>query len=198
MIDFISGILTKKSPGSAILDVHGIGYKLAITLHSFDQLPECGSPCTFLTYLHIREDAWSLYGFMQERERDMFLQFISISGIGPRMALNILSSRDADHLRALIISGDVFSLTKIPGIGKKTAERIVLELREKIISATGDTTLIQDPIRQPEREEAIMALIALGYPRTASEKAVQLAFDDAKDSSLSLSELIRAALKKVF
>lgn len=132
MIATLTGILRSKSPTEIILDVNGVGYSVSIPLSTFEKLTETGSTVTLLTHLQVREDALQLYGFATEKELILFKMLISVSGIGPRIAQGVLSGISASDLREYIIKGNVGALTTIPGVGKKTAERMVVELRDKM------------------------------------------------------------------
>lgn len=196
MIAFLKGTLTSKSPTEATIDVGGIGYGVSIPLSTFEQLGTPGSPVTLLTHLHVREDALQLYGFASEDERTLFRLLVSVNGIGPRMGLGILSGIPAGDLRAHIASGNTAALTTIPGIGRKLAERLVLELREKIGKAehAGTFTTPGDP-RGAIHGEAILALTSLGYSRPVAEKAVRAASAERGAADGTLEGLLKAALR---
>ena len=196
MIAFLKGTLTSKSPTEATIDVGGIGYGVSIPLSTFEKLGTPGSPATLLTHLHVREDVLQLYGFASEDERTLFRLLVSVNGIGPRMGLGILSGIPAGDLRAHIASGNTAALTTIPGIGRKLAERLVLELREKIGKAehAGTFTTPGDP-RGAIHGEAILALTSLGYSRPVAEKAVRAASAEPGASDGTLEGLLKAALR---
>ncbi len=169
MIEFLRGTLVRKDPTAVVLDVHGVGYGAFVTLSTFERLPELGAEVALVTYLHVREDAMLLYGFIDEAERHMFRELLSITGIGARMAMNILSGSGAEALRALVAAGDVAALTRIPGVGKKTAERIVVELRDRVNrTPTGVSGGMAGVTSM--REEALLALQALGYARAQARQ----------------------------
>jgi holliday junction DNA helicase RuvA len=196
MISFLKGTLAFKSPTEAGVDVGGVGYGVSIPLSTFEKLGAQGSEVMLLTHLHVREDVLQLFGFATEEERSLFRLLVSVNGIGPRMGIGILSGIPAADLRAHIASGNTAALTTIPGIGRKLAERLVLELREKIgkaehagaFGAGGDA-------RGSVRAEAILALTSLGYSRPVAEKAVRIASDEAKDANTTLEALLKAALR---
>jgi Holliday junction DNA helicase RuvA len=194
MIASLTGILKSKSPTEIHLDVHGVGYAVSIPLSTFEKLAETGTTTTILTYLHVREDALQLYGFATGQELALFKLLISVSGIGPRIAQGILSGMPVHDLRSAIQNGNVHALTAAPGIGKKTAERLIMELREKITrddpSVPSRTGGIED-----ERNQALLALTSLGYSRPAAEKALRLALAEANGARMSLEDLIKNALK---
>ena len=195
MIDALKGILVRKEPMSVSIDVNGVSYLVNISLQTFDSLPAEGTEITLLTVLNVREDAMQLFGFLHESERQMFRQFQSISGIGPKMALNILSGCSADELRDYVLTGNIGALTTIPGIGKKTAERIIVELKDKLGKGTVPETVFAQTKSGDNRTEALMALLALGYSRQAAEQAVIKAMQG--EGSHNTSELIRSALKLI-
>ncbi len=192
MIAHIRGILIRKSPTRVIVDTAGVGYELLISVNCADRLPGKGQEVRLDTYLHVREDIMQLYGFADEAEKEMFLLLISISGIGPKLALTILSGRGATEIRNLVSRGDVAALTTIPGIGRKTAERIVVELRDKFssLSEMEDTAGLSTP-----QAEAVKALVALGYSRQIAEKALKKAISDFDADPDSVQNLIKTALK---
>ena len=132
MITFVEGVLVEKQPGRAVMNVHGVGYELAIPLSTFDRLPDENQPCRLLTHFHVREDAQELFGFLSEGERQLFRMLLAVSGIGPKTAMSALSGLPARDFRAAIVGGDIKRLSSISGIGKKTAERMVVELRDKL------------------------------------------------------------------
>jgi Holliday junction DNA helicase RuvA len=197
MIEFLHGTLSRKEPNFAIIDVGGVGYGVHITLQTFEKLPEPGGDTQIHTYLHVREDAMQLFGFRDEPERQMFRYLLGISGIGPKLALNILSGCGSERLHALVTAGNIGALTSIPGIGRKTAERIIIELRDKLSSlefasaesGAGDRITLQN--------EALLALQALGYARSAAEKALHNVLHGADTARLHVSEVIRLALKEL-
>jgi len=196
MITFLKGTLAFKSPTEAGIDVGGVGYGVHIPLSTFEKLGAQGSEVLLLTHLHVREDALQLYGFATEEERTLFRLLVSVNGIGPRMGLGILSGIPASDLRAHIASGNTAALTTIPGIGRKLAERLVLELREKIGKAEnlGSFGSPADA-RGSVRGEAILALTSLGYTRVVAEKAVRAATEEAGASDGTLEGLLKAALR---
>lgn len=194
MIEFLRGALVRKDPTAVVIDVHGVGYGAFITLSTYERLPEVGAEVALVTYLHVREDAMLLYGFIDDAERHMFRELLSITGIGARMAMNILSGSGADALRTLVAAGDVAALTRIPGVGKKTAERIVVELRDRINRSHSGVTVAGGANVPSMREEALLALQALGYARAQAEKAMAKAEAGLTGEGTSTSELIRATL----
>jgi len=192
MIEFLRGTLVACGPVSAVLDVNGIGYSVQISLPTYETLPEIGCEVTILTHFHVRDDSMQLFGFSSEMERELFRRLMSIAGIGARTALTILSGVSPTELRSRVLSGDITGLTAIPGIGRKTAERIIVELKDSIarLAPVSDEESVLD---KGVRFEALMALQALGYQRQAAEKAVATVLRDAPGSTSS--EIIKESLK---
>jgi Holliday junction DNA helicase RuvA len=198
MITFLRGKLLEALPTQIVVDVEGVGYELLIPLSSFDKLPTRGGDITILTHLSIREDAHVLYGFMSAAERDMFRLLIhAVSGIGPKTALNILSGINISALRSAVATGDVKMLSQISGVGKKTAERIVVELKDKI----GKAAAIEVGARGMGSSEdgkfgdAVAALLALGFKQPDAHEAVRGA-QSLLGAPATVEQLVRAALKK--
>ena len=194
MIAFLRGRLADKNPARIVVDVQGVGYAVSIPLSTFEHLPEVGSTVTLLTHLQVREDAFQLYGFGSENERAFFRHLISVNGIGPRIAQSILSGISVSDLREQIIQGNVGALTAIPGIGKKTAERLVLELREKVVRLESAATPTSRPA-EDIRTQALLALTSLGYSRPVAEKALRNVFNESPGVALTIEELIKKALR---
>ncbi len=198
MIEYLEGVLSAKEPMTAVIDVGGVAFGVHISLHTHDALPPTGERVRLLTHLHVREDAMQLFGFARAEERQLFRQLQGISGIGARMALNILSGIAPDDLRLRVSSGDVGALTRIPGIGKKTAERIVVELRDSFARGLDEKERAAAGGRLSVRDEALLALQALGYNRAAAEKAISGAVAAQPDGgSASVSDLTKAALRQL-
>ncbi len=197
MIATLTGQLVSKTPTEIVLDVHGVGYAVNIPLSTFSSLGDAGMTVTLLTYLQVREDALVLFGFATEDERMMFRNLIAVNGIGPRLAQNILSGISSTDLRSLIGTGNTKALTGIPGIGKKTAERIVIELREKLEKAGGgrDAVAVRSSTPMEVRTEALEALLALGYQRSVAEKAVRSALSEDASRDLTVEDLVKMALR---
>ncbi|MBX2989574.1 MAG: Holliday junction branch migration protein RuvA [Bacteroidetes bacterium] len=197
MIASLRGKLLAKSPTELLLDVNGVGYAVSIPLSTFEKIGETGSETTLLTYLHVREDALQLYGFSTEEERNLFKLLISVSGIGPRMAQSILSGISASDLTNYISEGNHFALTRIPGIGKKIAERLVVELREKIGKMEMPTSLppASSASQSSIRSEALLALTSLGFNRSVAEKALRAAIQETNGKDVTVEVLLKAALK---
>jgi len=199
MIAFLKGKLVEAQPTYAVVDVQGVGYEVLIPVSSFDKLPQPGHEVTILTHLAIREDAHVLYGFMSLAERDMFRLLINtVSGIGPKIALNILSGINIVAFRGAVANGDVKALSQISGVGKKTAERIVVELKDKVGAAAAFEASSANRAVSPEDvklNDAIQALMALGMKLNEAQDAVRAAAAMLGESATT-EKLVRAALKK--
>src|SRR5881394_3632151 len=194
MIAHLSGTLLSKQATSAIIDVGGVGYELAIPLSTFYELGDAGSPVQLRVYTHVSQDAIRLYGFKTNRERELFLQLISVNGVGPGLAIKLLSGMNADEMIASIRTNNLVRLVGIPGVGRKTAERLVVDLRDKI-AALSSPALEEEfaaraaaagaPTSQDAmRDDAMSALANLGYQKAAAEKAVKHAIDEGGDLSV--------------
>lgn len=197
MIAHIKGLLKKKSTNAIIIDNGGIGYEVVTPLSTFYALPEEDKEVSLHIYTHVREDAFILFGFMTELEKMIFRLLISVSGIGPKLAVNILSGIGPEELLDAVSSGDIAMLQSIPGVGKKTAERMSLELRDKALKIRGDRELppTMTTVRADKRtfDDALSALINLGYPSKAANKAVERACSTMKE--ITLEGLIKEALR---
>ena len=205
MIAHLSGTLLSKQATSVILDVGGVGYEVTIPVSTFYDLEDPGSRVQLRIYTHVKEDALQLYGFKTARERELFMRLISVSGIGPKLGITLLSGMSADEMIASIRTNNLARLTLIPGIGRKTAERLVMELRDKVASlssaeleeelgaktATGAPLPTQDSLRS----DVLSALLNLGYQRSSAEKAVSAALDEGGDISMEL--ILRRSLRKL-
>jgi Holliday junction DNA helicase RuvA len=196
MISFLKGEIVHKSPTELVIDVNGVGYVVTIPLSTFEKLDHAKGPQTILTYMHVREDAMQLFGFATEAERDMFKMLISINGIGPKMAQGILSGLSVADLRAAISQGNVTLLTSISGVGKKTAERIIIELRDKLDKTDEhESPVISTSVQLKVRSEALVALMSLGHSRSTAEQALRKVLNESTDNSLPVEELIKRALR---
>jgi Holliday junction DNA helicase RuvA len=194
MIAQLAGALAYKSPEHLIVDVQGVGYQVFVSLNSFYRLPEPGDAVRLQIHTHVREDALQLYGFLDRAEKDLFLLLLGVSGIGPRLALNILSGTPSEELEDALEAGDVVRLLAIPGVGKKTAERLVVELRDKIKLVKGARGA-DDGLRASGAEaEAVSALVNLGYRRNEAERAVKAV---CAAGATDIEAIIRSALKRV-
>lgn len=194
MIAQLAGTLAYKSPEHLVIDVQGVGYQVLVSLNSFYRLPEPGDPVRLIIHTHVREDALQLYGFIDREEKELFLLLTSVTGIGPRLALNILSGTPTNELLDALEAGDLVRLVAIPGVGKKTAERLVLELRDKIKLVRSARTAAGGQAVTGLEGEAISALVNLGYRRNEAERAVKAA---CAGGASDLEAVIRTALKRV-
>ena len=199
MISFLQGKLVDALPTSVTVNVNGVGYDVLIPLSSLDKLPQPGGEVTILTHLVVREDAHLLYGFMTVAERERCRMLINnVSGIGPQTALNVLSGMNAVTFRGAVASGDVKSLSQISGVGKKTAERIVVELRDKVGAAGAwEATSAARSLSASDQKvnDAVLALMALGFKQPEAHESVRAA-QAMLGEKASVEELVRAALKK--
>ncbi|HWQ34425.1 MAG TPA: Holliday junction branch migration protein RuvA [Blastocatellia bacterium] len=202
MIAHITGKLMQKQPNSVIVDVGGVGYELIVPVSTFYELGELGSDVSLRAYTYVREDALQLYGFRTEREKRLFLLLTSISGIGPKLAITILSGMSADELIPAIRTNDLARLTAIPGVGKKTAERLVVELRDKLaplsspemeqqFQAAAGAGTAPDALR----DDLISGLLNLGWPKPAVEKAVTATLREMPDAKFEV--LLKQAMRKL-
>ena len=193
MISYVRGVLDYKEPSLVIVDINGIGYEVFVPLSTYQKLPAVGGQVKLHTYHHVREDAMQLYGFLSSEEKEVFELVLSISGVGTKVALSILSFISVNEFRRAIAQGDMKTLTKIPGIGKKSAERMVLELKDKI----GDIQIDERMLRLLEAEstnDAVSALLTLGAGQSAAEYAVYRA-ERLLGEEAKIEDLIAQALK---
>lgn len=197
MFAYISGKIAQKEPTSVIIDVGGLGYQINIPLSTYTALPTSGQPAKLLIYFHVREDIQALYGFASREEKDLFLLLINISGIGPKMAMTILSGANPVQFRQRILDGDVKALTLIPGIGQKTARRIIVELGEKLGQNVDALPEELTPVTTGSHgEEVLKALLSLGYRRSEALKALRKAVQELGDSA-SVEQYIKTALNQM-
>lgn len=204
MIAHLSGTLLSKQANTVIVDVSGVGYEVTIPLSTFYDLEEPGSNVQLRIYTHVREDALQLFGFKTARERELFVRLISVSGVGPKLGITLLSGMSADEMIASIRTNNLARLTLIPGIGRKTAERLVIELRDKVASLSSaeleeelgaksgaPSAMSEDAIRS----DALSALLNLGYQRGSAEKAINSAMDEGEN--LTVESILRSSLRKL-
>jgi holliday junction DNA helicase RuvA len=198
MLTHLRGTIAEKHPTRVVIDVGGVGYEVFIPLSSFDRLPSENEACRILTYDCVRDDAHTLFGFMTEAERSMFIMLMSITGIGPKLALSALSGLSVREIKRAIVENDVKRLCSIPGVGKKTADRMALELRHKISegdaleAVAGPDQLHGDNVKI---RDAVLALVALGYKQDEARKAVAAVLHkDASAAQLTVEELVKKAL----
>ncbi len=206
MIAYVNGILENIEEGNAVVDVNGVGYNVNISGSTMDRMPGIGEMVKLYTYTNVKEDAFTLFGFLSRDELNLFKMLITVSGIGPKGGLSILSVMTPDDLRFAIIAGDSGAISKAPGIGKKTAERITLELRDKIkatedsmlAAASGLSSAPAGETENPARDEAVAALVALGYNATDATKAVRKVLAANPDVAGDTESLLKQALKEMF
>lgn len=198
MIAFLAGKLIEKEANSVIVDVGGVGYEVMIPLSTFYELGEAGSDVSLRVYTHVREDAIQLFGFKTARERELFLHLIGVSGIGPKSAITALSGMSADEMIAAIRTNNLARLNSIPGVGKKTAERLVIELRDKVakLSAVASDEMRAEGVElsgDSVLDDALSALVNLGYQKAAAEKALKQAMQEGTE--ISVQKLLRRSLQ---
>jgi Holliday junction DNA helicase RuvA len=189
MINFLRGKLVVKAPPLLVLDVHGVGYEIEAPMTTFYELPTLGVEITLHTHLVIREDSHSLFGFATEADRAMFRTLIKVNGVGPKLALTILSGQSAEQFHQCIHDNDTLALMRLPGVGKKTAERLVIEMRDRLPNLGESVTLM--PIVGNAKQEAVSALCSLGYKPLDASKMVQGIHTEGK----SCEDIIRMALQ---
>lgn len=200
MITFLHGKLVEALPTCVAVDVHGVGYELLIPLSSFDRLPSLGNEVRFLTHLSIREDAHVLYGFSTAAERDLFRLLVNnVSGVGPKIALNVLSGMSVTSFRSAVTSGDVKSLSQISGVGRKTAERIVVELKDKLAHPGALDAAPSSPVSggsgDQKAQDAVAALVALGVKLAEAQDSVRAARAILGEKA-GVEDLVRACFRK--
>lgn len=203
MLAYVNGILEEVTEDSAVIDVGGVGFRILISSDTASRLPGLGEPAKLYTYTYVREDTFTLYGFLSKNELELFKKLITVNGIGPKGGLAILSVMDADELRYAIMSGDVKAISKAPGIGAKTAQRVILDLKDKV--SVDDAMIVREIARNgnsfnsdgdtPQKREAIAALVSLGYGQAESAKAVN-AIEGIEE--MDSGAVLKAALKKMF
>jgi Holliday junction DNA helicase RuvA len=198
MIGHLRGHLAEKRPNQVVVDVNGVGYQVAIPLSTFYSLGELRDDVTLLIHTHLREDSIALYGFLTAREKQFFELLLSASGVGPVLALKILSGMSVDELVPAIRANDLVRLVRIPGVGRKTAERIVVELRDKVAAmAAPEPEYVAPAGRTGLQSDVISALLNLGYDRHAAEKAVEATATAATSANDSFEALLRATLQQL-
>jgi Holliday junction DNA helicase RuvA len=197
MIAFLRGRLLAKSPNRAIVECAGVGYDATISVATFTSLPPEGAEARLHIYTHVREDQIALFGFAEPNEKRMFEKLLTISGIGPKLAITVLSGIDTDRLVAAIRAGDHATLTRIPGIGKKTAERVVLELKDKLDDMAVTPADAAASHYGPAGDDALSAMVNLGYPRPIAQKAIETAIAKTPAAAHDFELLFRAAMAAI-
>lgn len=195
MIGRLQGTVIDKQAPDLLLDVQGVGYELLVSLSTFFAIPAVGESVTLHTHFVVREDAQQLYGFTERSERTLFRHLIKVNGVGPKMALGVLSGMSANEFAACVHNNDVDTLVRLPGVGKKTAERLVIEMRDRVDSIEANVSSTNVHAAQPDlTQEAESALIALGYKPQDAAKMISRVADD---ETLGVEQLIRSALKNM-
>ena len=193
MIGSLIGLIKEKTPSAILLEVNGIGYEIAVPLSTSFQLPNVGESAYLLTHLVVREDQHSLYGFATDEERKLFRALIKISGVGAKLAITILSGTNVNGFIQSVVNEDIDALVHLPGIGKKTAERLVVEMKDKVSEISSDENSLSESNENSAVAEAINALVNLGY-KTKDAKTI---LDKIESGGLTVEELIRQALKSL-
>jgi Holliday junction DNA helicase RuvA len=204
MIAYLTGTLLSKHATSVIIDVNGVGYEVSIPISTFYELEELGSRVQLRIYTHVREDALQLYGFKTARERELFMRLISVSGIGPKLGITLLSGMSAEEMIGAIRNNNLARLTLIPGVGRKTAERLVVELRDKIGTLVGteptdESGVPAEPsgvmVEDAVHADALSALVNLGYQRSAAEKAITFGLNEGGE--ITVESILRRSLRRL-
>ena len=195
MIVTIRGILTRKMPEEIVVETGGLGYACRISINTYDQLPKPGEEVSLLTYFHVMENSQALFAFENETERELFIMLIGVSGIGPKTAIVLLSAVSPDEFKRRLIAGEVNMLTALPGIGPKTARRIIVELKDKFVKLSADDLPREDSDVKPEVSDAYDALLALGFQMKNIRNAIAKVLNGNKD--LGAEELIKQALAEL-
>jgi holliday junction DNA helicase RuvA len=197
MIAHLRGRLLSKAPNQVIVDCNGVGYDVAISVSTFSELPNEGAEAALHIHTHVREDQIALFGFAEMQEKRLFERLLTISGIGPKLAITVLSGISPERLVTAIRGSDHATLTKIPGIGKKTAERVVLELKDKLEDMAVPVAAGAGGHYTPVGEDALSALVNLGYPRPVAQKAIETAIEKSPDAAGDFETLFRAAMAAI-
>jgi len=200
VIAHLSGTILGKQPNSVVIDVHGVGYEVTIPVSTFYELGDVGTQASLRVHTHVREDAIQLFGFRTAREKELFLRLTSVSGIGPKLGITFLSGTSPDDLIAAIRANDLARLISIPGVGRKTAERVVIELRDKIgqLAQPGtdeETTAVAAVDVDATRDDVVAALVSLGYPKATADKVVGRVLETETDRTIE--HVLRQALKQL-
>lgn len=195
MIAYVKGTVAHKNPSFVVVEAGGIGYHINISLYTYTRI-ENAQTVTLLTHFHVKEDQQTLFGFYEEQERNLFRLLISVSGVGPATALVVLSSMNAEELRAAVIGEDVSTIRKVKGIGPKTAQRIILDLKDKMIKESGESPTMLSPQSNTLRSEALSALVNLGFGRPAVQRALNRVLA-AHPQTATPEDLIKRALREL-
>jgi Holliday junction DNA helicase RuvA len=193
VIAHLQGRILRKGTQEAVIDVQGVGYRVAIPLSTFYRLGDVGSEAALLVHTHVREDVLALYGFLTDEEQILFERLLAVSGVGPKVALGILSGIEAPELVEALRGSDVARLTRIPGVGKKTAERLVVELKDKMPPPGAAPAASRPASETPGRDDLVSALVHLGYSRPEAERGVDRALKEGRDARFE--DLLRRSLQ---
>ena len=193
MIAQLHGRILRKGPQEVVIDVSGVGYRVHIPVSTFYRLPDEGSEAVLRIHTHVREDALALFGFLTGAEHDLFQRLIEVAGVGPKLAVNVLSGMEAPDLVEALRAGDVARLTRIPGVGRKTAERLVLELKDKMPARTAPADPAAPEASGSSRDDLLSALVHLGYSRVEAERGVERAMKE--DGAGRFEDLLRRSLR---
>lgn len=194
MIAHLTGKIISKKPTQIVLDVNGVGYLVNISINTFDKIDEIGKPLSLHTYLSVKEDSLTLFGFFTVPEKELFEILIGVNGVGPKLAINILSGITADEFKDAVVNRNLSRLVAIPGVGKKTAERMIIELRDKISKLSDSDTTIS-PKSYTVKDDAIAALIGLGYNHKTADNVTRNLVEE--NPRITLEDLIKESLKKL-
>ncbi|MBR1586171.1 MAG: Holliday junction branch migration protein RuvA [Clostridia bacterium] len=197
MYAYLNGLVADKGQNSLVIDVNGVGYLLSVSMNTLQETPPAGEKMKVYTYFSVREDAMELFGFATPEEKNMFTRLLTVSGIGPKVALSILGAMPLRDLTLAIVTGDITALSRAPGVGKKTAQRLALELKEKVDQSDLDALpaggAVPTPVQEDAAQEALAALQALGYTPNEASRAIQ----QVRGQSDSANELVRLALRNM-
>jgi Holliday junction DNA helicase RuvA len=199
MIHHVDGVLAEKPAGRLIVEVGGVGMEVHVSALTWNDAGRPGDPCRLLTHLSVREDGWTLFGFKEEEEREIFRLLLGVQGIGPKAAMSILSALPVQRLRSIVADEDLAALTAVPGVGKKTASRILIDLKDKVKDAARgrglDATGLPHAATATFGDEAVDALVALGYPFASAREAVRMA--RAQQTAAPVEEVLKEALRRL-
>ena len=195
MIAYLAGTLSSRTPGTAVVDVHGVGYAVHIPLSTYSRLPAGDAQVRLFTHLSVRENAMELFGFLSASERDLFERLIQVSGVGPKLGLRVLSAMEPDEFRLAVVAGDTRALSRVPGVGRKTAERLVIELRDTLAQLPADMLPGQAAAPGDPQAEAVMALVSLGLKQAEAAAVVRQIAPELE--AASTEQLVKEALRRL-
>ena len=195
MIAYLAGTLSSRTPGTAVVDVHGVGYAVHIPLSTYSRLPAGDEQVRLFTHLSVRENAMELFGFLSASERDLFERLIQVSGVGPKLGLSVLSAMEPDEFRLAVVAGDTRALSRVPGVGRKTAERLVIELRDSLEQLPADMLATEAAAPGDPQAEAVMALVSLGLKQAEAAAVVRQIAPELE--AASTEQLVKEALRRL-